>query len=350
MRMFSGLLFISAAATAADALKVTILGDTNRDGVVDMTGDSDLAGKEIWTNGRGALFLANIGDTNSSCSQSINEDTPAHQIDQCHDASGEIQKNPKYLAPLRTTPISDLTASARGRVFVSGPHASGKVRIFHDRGHGQWAYVNEVYEFGPQDLRPGLVLGIDARDVRRPDGWDGRVVVHFNVTDNGETASDRIALRVAPVLTHHPVQRPDQVFTADTIDGPQIGPQMHFVNEIRGFSKEAGVEKPVVVMKTKGDVWVQDFFEPGYTSIPGPDGPVYLRIMIRSRQNGRSAGREVFATLRSDTVGGVQHMGNSSAETIDFDSGESLGNLETIPPYSHNGQHFPAGRCVMGRH
>ncbi|KAK2590615.1 hypothetical protein QQS21_011698 [Conoideocrella luteorostrata] len=63
--------------------------------------------------------------------------------------------------------------------------------------------------------------------------------------------------------------------------------------------------------------------------------------MIRSSQTWRTAGRKVFQELRSNTVGAVQHP--SDGDTID-----STGNLETVPPYSHNGKSYPAGRAIMG--
>ncbi|EFY93983.2 protein-arginine deiminase type-4 [Metarhizium robertsii ARSEF 23] len=89
------------------------------------------------------------------------------------------------------------------------------------------------------------------------------------------------------------------------------------------------------------EIWAQDFFEPGYMSIPGSNGPVSIHIMIRSAQDYRSAGRKVFQDLRSNTVGAVQHL--AGGVTTD-----STGNLETVPPYKHNKKSYPAGRAVMG--
>lgn len=172
------------------SLQATILADTNRDGSVDITGNTDVQGKAVWTEERGALFLPNIADTNRRCSSKINENTANKELDKCHDASDNILRNPKYLAPLRTLPNRNLTKSATGIIATSGKYASEKVRVFHKNG-GNWTYIDGKYVFRADALRAGLELGIDARDIRRPNEWDGRVTVSFNIADNGNTASDQ---------------------------------------------------------------------------------------------------------------------------------------------------------------
>jgi protein-arginine deiminase len=87
------------------------------------------------------------------------------------------------------------------------------------------------------------------------------------------------------------------------------------------------------------DTWTQDFFEPAHSSMPGPDGPVVIRIMIRSFQQ-RDSGAQVFTDLRTSGVGVVQQL---SPGTTD-----STGNLEAIPPYTYQGKSYPAGRVIMG--
>ncbi|PNY25852.1 Protein-arginine deiminase type-1 [Tolypocladium capitatum] len=320
------------------ALKATILADTSRNGSVDVTGDTDMAGKASWTEQRGALFLANIGDTDRRCSVHITISTADSEIDRCHDASDNVQRNPKYLAPLKTIPCPDLSDAATGSISVSGAGAAEHVRIFRKQ-HDGWVYVASNYTFPAEDLKAGLDLGIDARDVRRPGVWDGRVTVWFSIRDGAQTADDSVALRVAPVLTHHHLQLASQVL----VTSPAVlGPQLKFVRDLEANVKKAGIAKPVFQFPA-GDIWTQDFFEPGYTSIPGPNGPIMLRVMIRSTQSDRPAGRLIFSKLRSDTVAAVQYLKEGYGDGI-----ESTGNLETIPPHTHNGRSYPAGRTVMG--
>uniref|UniRef100_A0A8H7N649 Uncharacterized protein n=1 Tax=Bionectria ochroleuca TaxID=29856 RepID=A0A8H7N649_BIOOC len=161
-----------ALAQTAAALSATILADVNRDGHVDVEGNSDVEGKATWTEDRGALFLANIGDTNQRCASSRNFDT-------CNDAEGNELRNPKYLAPLRTLPITGLSTSAVGTVKVLDQAAAAKTRIFFKSGES-WSFVSSNYTFSASELEGGLELGIDARDVRRPE-WDGRAQVTFRL-------------------------------------------------------------------------------------------------------------------------------------------------------------------------
>ncbi|KAL3954103.1 hypothetical protein ACCO45_012059 [Purpureocillium lilacinum] len=126
-------LFLSGISCA---LKVTIVGDTNRDGIVDTTGDADLKGRDTWTDQAGAIFLANIGDTNRRCSS---------------------KRNPKYLAPPRTLPVQGLSVEAVGSIRVTDEAVAQNERIFHRVGQG-WIYASPNHIFTSEDLRKGLKL------------------------------------------------------------------------------------------------------------------------------------------------------------------------------------------------
>ncbi|EFY85705.1 putative peptidylarginine deiminase [Metarhizium acridum CQMa 102] len=187
-------------------------------------------------------------------------------------------------------------------------------------------------------IKKGLVLGIDARDVRRPDVWDGRATVQFSVSDGGETARDSVALRVAPVLTHHHLQQASEIITTKPGDN---GFGARFAKELQVHITKAGIQKPLRLVG--GDAFPQDHFEAGYTSIPGPEGPVTLGVMIRSAINDTD-GKIAFTDIRSDSVGAVQLLQLDNDDT-DVDH---TGNLETIPAHTHNGKSYPAGRAIMG--
>ncbi|CAG7565904.1 unnamed protein product [Fusarium equiseti] len=323
------------------ALKVTILADTNRDGRVDK---SDIASKSLWTTERGAIFLPNIGDTGGRCAKiwgpSVdivsNNET---YLDMCNDAADNIQRNPKYLAPLKTLPLTRLSPSARGSIYVTDKTAASKVRVFVKKGH-KWNYVSADLSFTAQELTAGLEIGIDARDVRRPQGWNGHAKVNFAVTDGKAKAIDVVAVRLAPILTHHHGQLAQRIFSTGVNEPGSNNVQQAFVDDLKRNVASAGIKEPVFLFDNQ-DIWAQDFFEPGYSSMPGPNGPISIRIMIRSVQSYRRSGRDAFHRLRSDKVGAVQHPGTGG--TID-----SAGNLETIPPYNHKGKSFPAGRTIMG--
>ncbi|KAK0386979.1 hypothetical protein NLU13_5293 [Sarocladium strictum] len=348
-----------AASKASEALMVTILADTNRDGVVN---DKDLNGRDRWTPDLGAFFMANIGDTEQRCSSQLTYpvrrpgDNDASylakeaEFARCNDASDDVQRNVKYLAPLRVLPVPerDLPKDATATIRVTDEKAASLTRIFVKSSSGDWSYVNGTREFTAEQLKTGLELGVDARDVRRPgpNGWNGHASIEFALYSNGEKkASDTVALRVAPILTHHHVQKVQKTFVTNEPSSPGWGnqgvSQGIFAESFSQIAAGAGIKEPTYRFSDTTEQWTQDFFEAGYTSIPGPDGPNVLRVLIRSAQAGRKGGQEVFRRLRSDSVGAVQHLGWGGSR-------DSLGNLETIPPHSHNGVSYPAGRAMMG--
>ncbi|KAG8671983.1 hypothetical protein FPOAC2_05348 [Fusarium poae] len=342
MHLLNGKAAVVALAllNSCNALKVTILADTNRDGKVDK---NDVTGKSTWTNNKGALILPNIGDTGRRCAKkwgpSADIQGDESYLDKCNDASDNVQRNPKYLAPLKTLPLTSLSASAKGSISIADKAAASKVRIFVKQS-GKWNYVAADHVFTAKDLSSGLELGVDARDVRRPQGWNGYAKIQFTVTDGKAKATDAVAVRVAPVLTHHHGQHAQRIFTTGVNEAGFNRIQEEYVADLLRNVGNAGIKEPVFQFHNQ-DIWTQDFFETGYASIPGPNGPVSIRIMIRSVQSTRRSGRDAFHDLRNDQVGAVQHPG-------DGDSIDSTGNLETIPPYSHNGKSFPVGRTIMG--
>ncbi|PHH68328.1 hypothetical protein CDD82_636 [Ophiocordyceps australis] len=354
-KLFALSIFLTGTVDAlvtSDRLSVTILADTNRDGVVDVTGGRDFEDKQNWSLTRGALFLPNLADTDKRCSAQINATTPNRMLDLCHDASDNVLRNEKLLAPVRTVPKPGLPDSATGRLAVENDEAADLVRVFHKTGPGNWTFVHQEYTFSAQDLRSGLVLGVDGRDVRRPDGWDGRAMLRLTVEDtsDGNEVTDAVMMRVAPVLTHHHGQLVQQVVTSDGVAGGPLLDQKKFVEDLEAVNDQINLFDPMRTLHTP-DVWTQDFMEPAYATIPGPspDGPggnpgiVGLRIMLRSAQAYREAGKLAFSDMRSATVGAVQHPGRGSTQ-------DSMGNLETVPPHSFRGRTWPAGRAVMGVH
>jgi protein-arginine deiminase len=333
----------ASAATAAGtgAVRADIRADVNRDGTVEVTGDSDVLGETAWSSGRGAIFLPNLGDTQRRCKTRTPDGRwlSNARLQACNDAQGNVVRAPEYLAPLRTVPAGDVSDAATGSLQLVGAGRS-KVRLFLERGDA-WTYVTAGTRVTAAELRAGIRLGLDGRDVIRQD-WDGRITVRFTVTDGGRTATDEVMLRAAPVLTQHHLQRVEQALV---VDGNRDDPnQRKFAREFAGEVRNAGITKPTYKFKDGSDIWAQDFIEPGYVSMPGPGGkPRVLRMMIRSAQMDRDAGKQVFE-LRGPGVGAVQINKGT------YDQINSTGNLETIPPYAHNGKSYPAGRIITGRH
>ncbi|GAA4557209.1 hypothetical protein GCM10023097_63790 [Streptomyces collinus] len=198
------------------------------------------------------------------------------------------------------------------------------------------------------ELRSGVEFGVEATDVVRDTAnWDGRAVVRLTVTSGQKSTSDAVTLRVAPLLTQHHLQDTQQVMVSKVQgNGPDSRLQREFVAALEKEVKKAGVTTPLVTFERYADRWAQDFVEPAYVSMTGPGGRrQVMRVMLRSAQPDRDAGRELFERMRGRDIGVVQVT--DRAEPDDW-SLNSMGNLETIPPYTHGGRSFPAGRIIMG--
>ncbi|KAI9159159.1 Protein-arginine deiminase type-1 [Paramyrothecium foliicola] len=336
--MYTTLTYLIASCQISQALKATILADTNRDGKVDTTGTSDVDGKLTWTNARGALFLPNIVDTDRRCSTTV---THYMEVHTCHDASDNVLRQPQYLAPLRTLPAIDASSNAFAVINVTEAAAAQNIRIFFKEG-SSWTFVEEDHKFTATQLKAGLELGIDGRDVRRPGVWDGKATVNFSIIDGAQTSTDAVQLRVAPYLTHHPEQLAQRSFVSNKNDPHMI----KFNADFTEHNNRAGLPQPPTVLRTP-DIWTQDFFEPGYASIPGANGPIVIRIMLQSYQR-RSNSVSVFTELRNDKVGAIGFPEVWNEPFKGSDTYDSTGNLETIPPYTHNGKSYPAGRVIIG--
>jgi protein-arginine deiminase len=120
--------------------------------------------------------------------------------------------------------------------------------------------------------------------------------------------------------------------------------QRKFVADLQVAITGTGVNKPLFLFSGSDDVWAQDIVEPGYTSMPGPDGLITLQVMVRSAQPSRVAGRQVFEYLRTTGRGAVYGFVGIRDEV------NSMGNLETIPPYTLRENSYPAGRVIQGAH
>ncbi|WP_264203804.1 protein-arginine deiminase domain-containing protein [Streptomyces bambusae] len=339
-----------APVFAAEPPRVDLRADVNRDGRVDVTGTTDTAGEDRWSPERGAVFLPNIDDDTKRCKTvgPGGRKLSDAELAVCNDAADAVVNgagDAADLARVRSVPVEGVSGSATGSLSVVA--GGRKSRVFLKRGTG-WTPVTARTRLTAAELRSGVELGVEGTDVIRDTAvWDGRAVIRLTVTDRGRSASDDVTLRVAPLLTHHHLQQAQQVMVTK-IPGREgyARRQQAFVKGLAAEAKASGIDKPLVTFEKYGDVWAQDFVEPGYVSMTGPGGRrQVIRVMLRSAQADRVAGRELFEKLRGNGVGVVQVSGVRDSEEWTLNS---MGNLETVPPYAHGGRAFPAGRIIMG--
>lgn len=350
---FLGLATVYGMCSYAQALlQPDIRADTNRDGVVDLQGDTDVANKAIWSSSRGAIFLPNIGDASHRCPTTDTKDNPLgdDEIAWCSDSSGDMLLSPEYAAPLATMPMVNISDEAYAYIYATPKAAYNRVRLFlnesgADSSQISWSLIDRAFTFDATQLRQGLMLALDGREVvKDTEIWDGNVIVQFDIHDGREVVSDVVTLKMAPVLTHHHLQNVDSLVTVETSNSTDL--QMNFVSQLDNGRKIAGIDTPLLLLNKSDDIWAQDFLEPAYVSMPGPEGPVSIRIILRSAQPMRTAGLQAFEQLRGQGVGGFHPESGFGHEEM-----SSFGNLETIPPYtSKGGVAYKAGRIIMGKH
>ncbi|KAK1846044.1 arginine deiminase type-3 [Colletotrichum chrysophilum] len=337
---------------AATAQRPVIRADTNRDGAVNEADDAD---KAFWTPARGAIFLPNVGDSLRRCANTDLQGNPLsnHELASCNDASGHLLLEPGLVAPLKTAPV-DVSDDVFAHIYATPKAAAKSVRLFVNDFPSRasetaaWRFVDPEFIFNATQLKNGISLGIDGREfVTDASEWDGKVTVHFDLHVNTTILSDAVELKVAPVLTHHHLQRVDTLISTAANDSDPV--QLEFIRQLDAGRAAAGLQTPLYLFNQSSDIWAQDFIEPAYASMPGPNGPVSIRIVLRSAQSTRTGGRQVFEQLRGKGVGGFQPEGGRRG----FGHLEinSFGNLETIPPYtSKSGIRYPVGRIIQGKH
>lgn len=323
---------INAAGPSGDGVR--IVADVDRDGVVDEP--VRVGTQRDGTQRDGALVLPNIGVSGARCPDTRSTASD-NELEACHDAAGEVAHAPQNLAPVRMLPFTQASDRASGKLRVDGD-PQGRIRVFRKTGD-EWTYLKPGATFTAQDLRSGVEFGVDSRDIVRDKAvWDGRFRLRVDVSEGWfRSSSDSVPMAVAPLILHNHTERVTSLFVPRSGDRAD---HRTFVRDLGdAVAKIGGVELKTLATD---DNWAQDLVEFGYVSMPGPGGTTRaIEIAVRSPQPGRVGGRAVF-DLRGPGFGAVQTGGKGYHQVSSF------GNLETIPPYEHNGRSYPAGRIIYG--
>ncbi|MFC9977531.1 protein-arginine deiminase family protein [Spirillospora sp. NPDC127200] len=359
-----------AGAFSAASSKALLRADTDRDGRLSPADD---ARRGAWTAARGAIMLPNLDDDASRC-PSVGKDGERLTdvaLAACNDASDAVVNgaaDTADLAPLEIPAMAAVSGAARG-VLRPDARSRGKVRIFAERG-GRFTALGAGGGIGADELRRGARLAVEARDVvRDPAAWSGFSDLTLTVDDGGRTRSDRVRLRVAPVLFQHDLLPLDRAVVASpkapvtlekgtAPDKPVKGQKAYRRDLRRGLDAE-GLREPFIESPTGGDRWMGDMFKAGYASMPGPGGKEH-HIVVNLRSPAvtpdfpardrplRDASRPVFTMMRGPGVAGVQQFDAKAVDRPDdnlyYGSASSSGNFGTIPPYGK----YRTGRIVYG--
>lgn len=325
--------------------------DSNRDGEIRFDNDSDTQ-KTTWDKANGAVFLANIDDDSRRCKITSDDITMAD----CNDAQDEIingDDDALDLARLKSRPWPKTPADTTGHLTILTEAAKPFIRIFKKVGEGaaDFEVLAEDNSFTREEIQAGFELGIEAKDiVRDATTWDGYVEVQLTVTSptKGES-TDKVILRVAPVLTFHHLLPAEKIWASR-----YASPGNRAMRDDLGTTTEAAGVGAVTTIDTD-DPWAQDYFEPAYMSMPSTEGQHVIHVNYRSanvfeprraKNPLRPAGQVVFK-LRGPDVAGIQQY--DIRHEPDMDTLNSFGNFETVPPYEKDGISFPLGRVVRGK-
>ncbi|XXF81582.1 protein-arginine deiminase family protein [Myxococcaceae bacterium GXIMD 01537] len=346
---------------------VDLRADVNRNGTVDLSDPSEDEGEEAWSAERGAIFLANLDDDLRRCPYSEDRDKLSDvEMARCHDAEDEVINGADDLvdlARLRTVPWPGAPASAVGTLSIPGS-AAGWVRLFRNTPRGFEVFDPAKARVGAEELRTGVEWAIEAKDIVRDlSVWDGYVDVVLSVTWSGgpaEPLRDTVRMRVSPVMTLHHLNSARTVFVANLIGREQEKVESAaYQAGLDAARREAGVPNALSLYTNPTERWLQDFFESGYMAMPSPGGQHFIRVTFRTPYLYTSStwrdsplrleGRLAFQLRGKDSATVQQYdMEAARSNTGVSQTRNSLGNLETIPPYEKDGVRYPLGRLFIG--
>jgi len=294
--------------------------------------------------------MANIDDDENNCPTTGQTDS---QYASCHDAADTVVNGPddlEDLARIMTVPWKNAYADATGIISVSAPD---RVRLFKKNSSGSFDFFDAAgAKLGQTDLASGVEFAIEAVNiVRDPAVWDGLVDVTLTVTGTDREGAampettDKLRLRVAPVLFRHHLHPAQRVYVTNT----NSTPSSLFRADLTKAAQASALPEPIYEYDGT-DQWAQDFFETAYTSMPAPGGGQHvMHVNFRSANysNGklRSAGQIVFQLRGKDVAAAVQY---DPQHPDNMNTLNSFGNMETVPPYTHAGKTFALGRVLRG--
>ncbi|MEZ4460920.1 MAG: protein-arginine deiminase family protein [bacterium] len=322
--------------------------DTNRDGVVSLTDPSDDDGEDLWGADHGAVFLANMDDDDSSCARSGSDASLA----QCYDGNDDKLDgltDLEDMAPLVLRATGDVpdTATATVSITAGADYAQFFVEI-----DGVWTATSQ-FTADASELINGVEFRLEGRDIVRNESWDGLVTVQAAMDGAPEATvtTDTVQLRVAPIVLRHHLDPARQIYSSEL----GIGGDGAFTQSLKAAVATAGVPLGHVELNVQ-DQWTQDFFETGYMAMPTPNGLKVIDVFIRSANieqdffgntGLREAGKIVYTKFRGPDAAGITAVGGR--HSYEWDTLNSFGNTETIPPFTYNGKSWPLGRILKGK-
>ena len=329
----------SASGTGTPVeLVADLLVDTNRDGQVDA---SDEEGEGVWTQASGAVFGPNQDDDDEDGVRDWLDAVVNGEADLLDMAPVVVRRmswlseNHSVVIEMSSGVMDFEKKSVRPALFLQRADSSFEVLI--DSGNGSRRATLPVAALKAGDVRLYLESALG-----RASGFDGNVKLVLKVEDGGGVvARDEVALRGSPILLSHHLQSAERLFVVE--DSESFHQNGAFVGAL-----ETGLPDYADLYKINGatyerDRWAQDFMQTGYVQRPSPTGVKTDVVHVKLNRGGKIA-----HFLPDEYLGPDAGVVYPSRHIFTYASASYGGNLEIIPPHTHNGRHYPFGRVVIG--
>lgn len=333
---------------------IDIAVDANRDGKVDPADATEQDHENEWSVDFGASFLANLDDDDG---------------DKVRDADDAILNGPNDeldLSPIVVSAWPEAPDGAAGFLHID-PVSAENVRVWKKQLDGVWVLagggvgpcnaedpactVTPDVTLTIDEVRAGVTLGIEARFFRRSltEGWNGIVQLGFEIKDAGgapitndalPNGLDEAKIRVAPWLLFGNTSNITRVFSNNVMPT--------FVAGLTNLTGDAGSEYKKITNWT--DHWTQDYFQTGWTSIPGEGGAVKGMTVGNARPWGRCDAPSCWPInwLKKGYLGPDAAMIEIYKKAGTGSTFDSHGNHDLIPPYEFGEKKYPYGRIIHG--
>ena len=317
-----------AVTVVEESVTADLLVDTNRDGRVNA---ADEEGEEVWTSASGAVFGPNQDDDDADGVRDWQDEEVNGEADLLDMAPIVVRRIPGLTEQQSVVLEMDFeSTSATPRLFLQ--QAEGSFEVLLHRGSRRALLPAAMLKAGDVQLFLEISLG-------RARGFDGNLSLVLEIEENGEVvAQDQVALRGSPVLLSHHLQPAERLFVANiTSDSDN---NQAFVGALK-----TGLPDYVDLYYVGGawDRWIQDIMQTAYVQRPSLDGVKTDVVHMNLRRGG-----ELESFLPDDYLGPDTGYVFPAGQDIRYSLLSAGGNLEVIPPHTHDGQNYPFGRIVIG--
>ncbi|XP_009994088.1 PREDICTED: protein-arginine deiminase type-2 [Chaetura pelagica] len=327
---------ISQAGVFLTGMGISLDVDTDQDGVVEKNSPN----KASWTwgpEGHGAILLVSCNKESPFTPASDSNDERVFNKEDLLDMSRMVlriegpQRVPRGYEIVLYVPISN--ADKIGVFHVQNPFFGQ--RYVHVLGQRKLYHVVQ-YTGGAAELE-FFIEGLRFPD----DSFSGLVSIHASLLETPAEGvpptpvfTDTVVFRVAPWIMMPNTLAPVNIFVCSLKDN------YLFIKEIKNLVNKAGCELKVCFGYTnRGDRWMQDEIEFGYTHAPHKSFPVVL-----DSPRGGGLEQQAIRELLGPDFGYVSREPLFEATT----SLDSFGNLEVSPPVTVAGKEYPLGRILIG--